>query len=64
MQVVYTVYGMGLGDDENQWEHCGTYASKANADAAAAQILKDLRGVDMQDCFSENDVKVEEEIVQ
>lgn len=64
MNKVYTVWGMGLGDDENEWEHCGTYASKANADAAAAQILKDLRGADMLDVFSDDDVKVEESIVQ
>jgi len=63
MQVVYTVWGKGFGDDENVWELFGIYASKANADAAAAKILKDLQGQDMLDFFSE-DVKVEEEIVQ
>ena len=64
MKKVYTVWGMGLGHDENEWEHCGTYASKEKADAEAAEILKGLRGEDLHDMFSEDDVRVVEEVVQ
>lgn len=62
MKVTYVVLGLGFGDDENEWERCGTYKSKNNADATAAQIVKDLKMDGVPDAA--NYVKVEVIIVQ
>lgn len=50
MQKVYIVYGLGFGDDEDQWEMCGMHSTQALADAQKAEILAE---------FPELDVKVE-----
>lgn len=62
MQVTYTVYCMGFGDDENQWEPCGTYASEASAEVAAKRIVDDLQQDGME--FPAQYVTVEKTIVQ
>ena len=36
---VYTVWGLGFGDDEDQWELCSTHATQAGAEAAKQNIL-------------------------
>ncbi len=56
-QVVYTVWGLGFGDDENQWELCGTHATQELAQAQREQILQDTG-------LMPEDVEVREEQVQ
>ncbi len=41
--MIYLLMGKGFGDDENQWEVCGAYASRAGAEAAMdAQLVDDI----------------------
>ena len=55
MQTVYTVWGLGFGDDESVWELCSVHATQAGANAARAAILAD---------DSELQVRVQAEQVQ
>jgi len=40
MHTVYTVWGLGLGDDEDVWELCTVHASRAGAEAAREALLE------------------------
>jgi hypothetical protein len=45
---VYTVWGLGFGDDEDHWELCSTHATQAGAEAAKQSILDEDAALEVE----------------